>query len=54
MLMAVGYAGWSPGQLERELESKGWAVIGAGAELLFGGNHAGKWERAWKMRTQEL
>jgi len=54
MLMAVGYAGWSPGQLERELESKGWAVIGAGADLLFGGNHAGKWERAWKMRTQEL
>jgi putative transcriptional regulator len=54
MLMAVGYAGWSPGQLERELEAKGWAVIGAGADLLFGTDHAGKWERAWKLRTQEL
>lgn len=54
LLLAVGYAGWSPGQLERELEQTGWAVIGAGAEFLFGGDHAGKWERAWKMRTQEL
>jgi putative transcriptional regulator len=54
MLMAVGYAGWSPGQLERELELKGWAVIDAGADLVFGGDHRGKWERAWKMRTQEL
>ncbi len=53
-LLAVGYAGWSAGQLERELEMKGWAVIGAGPELLFEGDAAGKWERAWKMRTQEL
>jgi putative transcriptional regulator len=54
LLLAVGYAGWSPGQLERELEQKGWAVIGAGADFLFGSDHAGKWEQAWRMRTQEL
>jgi putative transcriptional regulator len=53
-LLAVGYAGWSAGQLERELEMKSWAVIGAGPELLFEGDAAGKWERAWRMRTQEL
>ena len=53
-LLAVGYAGWSAGQLERELEMKSWAVIGAGPELLFEGDAAGKWERAWKLRTQEL
>jgi len=54
LLLAVGYAGWAPGQLERELEMKGWAVIGAGADLLFGGDAAGKWERAWRLRTQDL
>lgn len=54
MLLALGYAGWSAGQLERELEMKSWAVISAGAELLFDADAAGKWERAWKMRAQEL
>ena len=54
MLLALGYAGWSAGQLERELEMKSWAVIGAGVELLFDADAAGKWERAWKMRAQEL
>jgi len=54
VLLAIGYSGWAPGQLERELDRKGWAVIGAGAELLFGPDHAGKWEQAWKMRAQEL
>jgi putative transcriptional regulator len=54
MLMAVGYAGWSPGQLESELEMKGWAVVVAGAELLFDGDAAGKWARAWRMRTHDL
>ncbi len=53
-ILAAGYAGWSPGQLERELEMKGWAVIGGDAELLFGADHAEKWERAWRSRTQDL
>jgi putative transcriptional regulator len=54
VLLAVGYSGWAPGQLERELEMKSWSVIGAGADLLFGGDAARKWERAWKLRTQDL
>jgi putative transcriptional regulator len=54
MLLVIGYSGWSAGQLERELEAKGWAVISAGDDLLFGADHDGKWERAWKLRTQEL
>jgi putative transcriptional regulator len=54
LLLALGYAGWAKGQLERELAQKGWAVITAGPELIFGEDHAGKWERAWKMRTHEL
>jgi putative transcriptional regulator len=54
MLLVIGYSGWAAGQLERELEAKGWAVISADADLLFGADHDGKWERAWKLRTQEL
>lgn len=54
MLVALGYAGWSAGQLERELEMKGWAVIGGSIDLLFDADAAGKWQRAWALRTQEL
>ena len=54
LLLAVGYAGWSPGQLEAELKETGWAVVTIGAEFLFGADHAGKWERAWRMRPQDL
>jgi putative transcriptional regulator len=54
MLLAVGYAGWAPGQLEGEIERNGWIVITAGAEFLFGTDHADKWDRARQMRTQDL
>jgi putative transcriptional regulator len=54
MLLVIGYSGWSAGQLERELEAKGWAVITTSADLLFGADHDGKWDRAWRLRTQEL
>ena len=53
-LLAIGYAGWSAGQLERELETKSWAVISGGAGLLFDADAAGLWDRAWKMRAQDL
>ncbi len=53
-VVTVGYAGWAPGQLERELDMKSWAVIPGSAELLFDADLAGKWRRAWAMRTQEL
>ena len=54
LLLAVGYAGWSPGQLERELETKSWAVIGSSPDLLFDADAASIWGRAWALRTQEL
>jgi putative transcriptional regulator len=53
-IVAVGYAGWAPGQLEREIEMKGWAVVSGGADLLFDADVAGKWRRAWASRTQDL
>jgi putative transcriptional regulator len=35
MLVSIGYAGWSPGQLEEELAKNGWLTVGADARVLF-------------------
>ncbi len=35
MLVALGYAGWEPGQLERELRENAWLTIAASQSLLF-------------------
>lgn len=39
----VGYAGWSAGQLEGEIEEGAWRIVPAGAPALFTGGHAGLW-----------
>jgi putative transcriptional regulator len=35
MLVSIGYAGWSPGQLEDEISRNGWLTVGADAHVLF-------------------
>jgi putative transcriptional regulator len=35
MLVSIGYAGWSPGQLEEEIGRNGWLTVGADAHVLF-------------------
>ncbi len=35
MLVALGYAGWEPGQLERELRENAWLTMAAKQSLLF-------------------
>lgn len=35
-LFALGYCGWSPGQLENELQGNGWLTVPFSRELLFG------------------
>lgn len=45
-LLALGYAGWAPGQLDGEIQGNGWLTVPADAELVFGGTHGDKWERA--------
>lgn len=39
----LGYAGWGPDQLERELASGAWAVVPASAKLLFDSPVAEMW-----------
>jgi putative transcriptional regulator len=45
-LLALGYAGWGPGQLDSEIQSNGWLNVAADDQLVFDENLADKWERA--------
>jgi putative transcriptional regulator len=45
-ILALGYAGWAPGQLENEIQHNGWLHCAADAELIFGQDTVGKYEKA--------
>jgi len=45
-LMALGYAGWGPGQLEAEIKANGWLVCDASPEIVFDENDQIKWGAA--------
>lgn len=45
-LLALGYAGWGPGQIESELQDNAWLVGEASPRLVFGPDSAGKWAAA--------
>jgi putative transcriptional regulator len=36
VLVSLGYAGWSAGQLEQELAQNAWLTVDADADVLFG------------------
>lgn len=45
-MLALGYAGWSAGQLDSEIRENVWLNVAADDELLFGRDLDHKWERA--------
>jgi putative transcriptional regulator len=45
-ILALGYAGWAPGQLENEMQQNGWLHCSADRELIFGTEIDAKYERA--------
>lgn len=45
-LIALGYAGWAPGQLEAEIQRNGWLHCPADEELVFGEDDRAKWGAA--------
>ncbi len=45
-VLALGYAGWAPGQLETEIQENGWLHCSADTELIFGTDIDAKYEKA--------
>ena len=48
-LLALGYSGWGPGQLEAEIAQNGWLTATAPADILFGRANEHKWSAALKV-----
>ena len=53
-LVAFGYAGWGPGQLEGELGRRFWFTTPADAKLIFEEERDRVWDEAMTRRTQDL
>jgi putative transcriptional regulator len=53
-LIAFGYAGWGPGQLEGELAHHDWYTAPEDPKLVFEVDRASLWEDAKARRTREL
>lgn len=45
-LLALGYAGWAPGQLEKEIQANGWLICPADPKLVFDEAIEGKYDAA--------
>jgi putative transcriptional regulator len=45
-LLALGYAGWAPGQLEREIHANGWLICPSDNDIIFDAAIESKYERA--------
>jgi putative transcriptional regulator len=45
-LLALGYAGWAPGQLDSEIQANGWLIAPADKDILFGSKIENKWNTA--------
>jgi len=53
-LLALGYAGWAPGQLDAEIQANGWLSVAADAGLVFEDADDSKWQRALKKLGVDL
>ena len=47
-VLALGYAGWAPGQLENEITENGWLNCDADPELIFGDDTGSKYQQAMR------
>jgi putative transcriptional regulator len=54
ILLAFGYTGWAPGQLEGELARRGWFTIAEDPKLVFDDDRDKVWDDAAARRTLPL
>jgi putative transcriptional regulator len=45
-MIALGYTGWAPGQLEQELQQNGWLACDAASGIIFAEDDDAKWVQA--------
>jgi putative transcriptional regulator len=54
-VLALGYAGWGPGQLDAEVQANAWLTAPADTALVFDADDATRWRRALaKLRIDPL
>lgn len=46
-ILALGYAGWGPGQLDAEIQQNAWLSVPANETIVFDGDNDTKWRRAF-------
>lgn len=46
--MALGYAGWGPGQLDNEMRHHGWYAADGHPDVIWETRAAGRWHAAWR------
>lgn len=47
-LIALGYAGWAPGQLENEMRHHGWHAAQGRSEILWETSAEARWAATWR------
>jgi putative transcriptional regulator len=53
-LIAFGYSGWGPGQLESELQRGSWSIAPGDPKLIFEEGRDQVWDEAYSQRMQDL
>ena len=53
-LIAFGYSGWGPGQLEGELQRGSWSIAPGDPKLIFEEERDQVWDEAYSQRMQDL
>jgi putative transcriptional regulator len=53
-LIAFGYAGWGPGQLDDEIAQEAWVDVPADEAIVFDDDLESKWRRAFALRSVDL
>ena len=48
-IFALGYAGWGPGQIEKEIFANSWMTLSADSKFLFDEEVSNKWNKAYNL-----